>query len=423
MSFPYGFFSFTLAGVPAGGATTVTIYLDGPPPQTYYKYGKTPDNPTDHWYEFAYDGQTGAEVAGNTVVLHFVDGRRGDHDLEANGKIADPGGPAEIAPHAGLYFPYLVSTGDEKTEIGIINTRSYASTSTISYYGENGDLIKNRRDHPGAEREGNDFIGRHPPSSASAIVTGDGDLVGYTRYVNAAGKRCAWPAATSLQKFFSVSHTAVNAEWATALGLFNPKDEAVEVTLVYESGASGTFTLNAKCRNSSSGWLSRRRWSRSAPRDISRPWRCSRACFGGDAAALLLRERSLKALYVPSILHGSGEFTGIGLKSYYSGTVHITGHSATGGTEEISFGTQPLGQRRRRAGWRSICRGCWGMRICGRRYPGRPILPPPSGRRCSICRGSAYTGRRIPENSARSISTPWDSGRGSWASSTASETT
>jgi hypothetical protein len=63
-------------------------------PTTYYKYGPTPNDPTDHWYEFMYDDQTltGAEISGNVVTLHFVDGERGDDDLSANGTIVDQGG-------------------------------------------------------------------------------------------------------------------------------------------------------------------------------------------------------------------------------------------------------------------------------------------------------------------------------------------
>ncbi|MBN2438069.1 MAG: hypothetical protein JXL20_05645 [Deltaproteobacteria bacterium] len=343
VSFPYGFFSFTLTGIPAGGTTTMTIYLDGPPPQTYYKYGKTPDNPQDHWYEFSYDGQTGAAVVGNTFVLHLIDGKRGDHDLEANGRIVDPGGPAEIEPHEGLYFPYLVSTGEEKTEIEIINIENYTSTSTISYYGENGDLIKTDTITLGPQGKATISSDNIPQNSASAIVSGDGDPLGYTRYVNTQGKRCAWPAGTSVQKFLSVPHTAVNAEWATALSFFNPGDESVEVTLVYESGASGTFTLNARSRRFLRLAEGESVVSISSTGYISGMEMFDSRISGGDAAALLLRECSLNALYVPSILHGSGEFTGIGLKSHYNGTVNVTGHSATGETEEISFGTQPLG--------------------------------------------------------------------------------
>ncbi|RLA94101.1 MAG: hypothetical protein DRG25_03235, partial [Deltaproteobacteria bacterium] len=45
VSFPYGYFSFKIMGLQPGGCTTVTIYLDGEAPQTYYKYGPTPDKP------------------------------------------------------------------------------------------------------------------------------------------------------------------------------------------------------------------------------------------------------------------------------------------------------------------------------------------------------------------------------------------
>jgi len=90
---PCGFFEFTITGVATGGATTVTLILPVNV-STYYKYGPTPGNTADHWYEFMYDSQTGAEISGNVVTLHFVDGLRGDRDITANGTIVDPGGPA-----------------------------------------------------------------------------------------------------------------------------------------------------------------------------------------------------------------------------------------------------------------------------------------------------------------------------------------
>lgn len=93
--FPYGLFGFTIEGITPGGATTMTVTLpDGAAPESYYKYGPTPDEPDDHWYEFLYDGTTGAQINGNVITLHFVDGQRGDGDLDAtNGIILDPGGP------------------------------------------------------------------------------------------------------------------------------------------------------------------------------------------------------------------------------------------------------------------------------------------------------------------------------------------
>src|SRR5262249_32298037 len=61
---------------------------------TYYKYGRTLADGNLHWYEFLYDNSTGAEVRGNRITLHFVDGQRGDDDRTVNGVIVEPGGPA-----------------------------------------------------------------------------------------------------------------------------------------------------------------------------------------------------------------------------------------------------------------------------------------------------------------------------------------
>jgi PKD repeat protein len=94
--FQYGLFSFAINGVVPGGAASMTVKLPaGANPIRYYKYGPTPDNSSNHWYDFMYDGQTGAVINKNVVILHFVDGKRGDHDLNpANGIIVDPGGPS-----------------------------------------------------------------------------------------------------------------------------------------------------------------------------------------------------------------------------------------------------------------------------------------------------------------------------------------
>jgi Leucine-rich repeat (LRR) protein len=94
IQFDYGFFDFTIADISAGGNVALTITLiDGKTPITYYKYGKTPDNQTDHWYEFLYDGVTGAEITGNVITLHFVDALRGDDILIQDSKVIDMGAP------------------------------------------------------------------------------------------------------------------------------------------------------------------------------------------------------------------------------------------------------------------------------------------------------------------------------------------
>ncbi len=91
-----GYFSFELHGVPTGGPVSVelTLHAAGSPMAGYYGYGSTPNMPTPHWYEFSYDGSTGAEFpSGKVVTLHFVDGLRGDEDLTANGIVKTFGGP------------------------------------------------------------------------------------------------------------------------------------------------------------------------------------------------------------------------------------------------------------------------------------------------------------------------------------------
>ncbi len=104
VTFPIGHFQFEVTELEPGGSTTVTLYTPRAI-QSWWKYGPTPANPTPHWYEFTYDGRTGAEILAGRVVLHFVDGERGDSDLTANGVILDPGAPAGF-PHT-VFLPSI----------------------------------------------------------------------------------------------------------------------------------------------------------------------------------------------------------------------------------------------------------------------------------------------------------------------------
>jgi hypothetical protein len=71
------------------------MYLPaGAGPETYYKYGPTPVDPADHWYEFINDNETGAQINGNQITLYFADGKRGDDLPIADGRIVDLGAPA-----------------------------------------------------------------------------------------------------------------------------------------------------------------------------------------------------------------------------------------------------------------------------------------------------------------------------------------
>jgi len=102
LNFIYGFLSFEVANVAVGGNADIRIILpEGEKPVKFFKFGPTPANPVDHLYEFSFDGETGAEFDGNEVILHFVDGKRGDSDLTENGIIVDPGTPAIRASNSG----------------------------------------------------------------------------------------------------------------------------------------------------------------------------------------------------------------------------------------------------------------------------------------------------------------------------------
>jgi len=104
LAFPQGFYSYTLENVSVGGQATVTLYLSpGTSVNNYFKFGRLPlEQPAflfaEHWYRFDFDSatQTGAEFLPDRVILHLVDGGRGDNDQTANGVIVDPGGPAQI---------------------------------------------------------------------------------------------------------------------------------------------------------------------------------------------------------------------------------------------------------------------------------------------------------------------------------------
>jgi hypothetical protein len=106
VDFLYGFFSFTVEDIGLGGSTSVRFYFSSEVAfNTYSKYGPTPDDPFDHWYEFIFDGQTGADIDETDITLYFVDGGRGDDDLTRDGKIVDIGGPGVRA----VLFPESAS--------------------------------------------------------------------------------------------------------------------------------------------------------------------------------------------------------------------------------------------------------------------------------------------------------------------------
>ncbi|RME82841.1 MAG: hypothetical protein D6775_09705, partial [Caldilineae bacterium] len=103
LDFPLGLFSFVLPDLTPGRSLTVELILPPTAPTLlhYYKHSGVPGQPEPHWYDFLYDGETGAVMGSTSITLHLTDGLRGDADLQANGRIVDPGGlsrPVAVGP-------------------------------------------------------------------------------------------------------------------------------------------------------------------------------------------------------------------------------------------------------------------------------------------------------------------------------------
>ncbi len=89
-----------------------------------YRYGPTEDNPQPHWYDFSYDGRTGASFLGVATIpspdggesvtrqmvrIVFIDGERGDDDMQVNGEIKTTIAPMQASAQGGAVdFAWLL---------------------------------------------------------------------------------------------------------------------------------------------------------------------------------------------------------------------------------------------------------------------------------------------------------------------------
>lgn len=101
LSFSSGFFNIQLTGIAAGAAADIVITgMNLPQVRGYYLYGKPVSNRSTQWYNFdipngnpnGNSAGTGAEIIGGSLVLHLIDGKRGDSDLRNDGTIRLFGG-------------------------------------------------------------------------------------------------------------------------------------------------------------------------------------------------------------------------------------------------------------------------------------------------------------------------------------------
>ena len=112
-SFPLGYLTMSVQGVAPGGAANVAIHSSTlVNPADYFVYSPTAANSNYHWYDFLYQHQTDTDDASTTgaeflpdgdIVLHLVDGGRGDADLTADGQITvNADGPTALALSAQI---------------------------------------------------------------------------------------------------------------------------------------------------------------------------------------------------------------------------------------------------------------------------------------------------------------------------------
>ena len=120
VDFPWGFLDFELEGLKGGIRTVVLTLPGGMVANAYYHYGPTPDNLEPHWYEFLFDGESGAEFDGDRVLIHFQDGKRGDHDLVLDGVIRALGGAGRQDPYV-LWMPLYKGEAGQFTGFAVSN--------------------------------------------------------------------------------------------------------------------------------------------------------------------------------------------------------------------------------------------------------------------------------------------------------------
>ena len=223
---PTGMAEFQIVPEENGAQPTILgiaepIVLEWSPPEglvvdSFYNFGPTEEDPEDHFYEFLFDGETGAEIFEDRILLHYVDGSRGDHDLTVNGEILTRGGPVTLAQR--FYFPQvgdgLVGNIQPQTSLVVQNTQGITPVTLELFNSESGFLTLDLdRLGPGSLFG----FGLSPGESVSAQSEGTRDIqAGYAEILAALG----------------VGGTAVFS-----------RSDAASGTLLYEAGVPATQPL------------------------------------------------------------------------------------------------------------------------------------------------------------------------------------
>lgn len=112
VEFSYGFSKLSIDNIGVGIDIAVRLYIpDGLAFDTFYMYGRTPNLPTNNYYEYIYDGQTGVKIDENIIIFYFVDGQRGDDDLTANGVVKYGLAPVSVSTSAHVKTTVIHESG------------------------------------------------------------------------------------------------------------------------------------------------------------------------------------------------------------------------------------------------------------------------------------------------------------------------
>jgi Cadherin domain/RTX calcium-binding nonapeptide repeat (4 copies) len=261
LTFPVGTFTFTVTGVAVGGTATVTMTLPtGTLTDSFWKFGPepAPANTANHWYDFTFDGTTGASISSNVITLTMNDGGRGDADLTANGTITDPGSPAVTGNHAPVVNDQTLSVAENTangTVVGTIASTDADSgqTRTFSLTGGTGQTafavstagvitvanssLLNFEATPSFTLNVTVMDNGTPQLSDTAVITVTLTNVNEAPTVNAAGP-------------FSLAENSANG---TAVGSVTATDPDAGQTATLQFSITGGNTSNAFAINASTG--------------------------------------------------------------------------------------------------------------------------------------------------------------------------
>ena len=250
---------------PTGGDSfQVTVELPpGVNPTSYFNFGPTPENTITHWYEFLFDGATGAEILDEQIILHFVDGERGDHDLMVNGEITTLGGPSLLAD---LHFPFYQADGETFVGFAVSNFSEELANLQFQAFEADGAPLEGLNPSPfqlGADSQlaklGNEIfeLPGTDPQFGWVLLDTDNREVGSFFQFGGAGRLDGSVALAQASKQFYFTRifsgpSAFRGEAASTLfTIANPNLEEVEIelTLIQPSVAASIETLNGFAEN------------------------------------------------------------------------------------------------------------------------------------------------------------------------------